>query len=137
VGKGTSDRIWWRGVEPDHLVIDETAPELYDAELEPKGWNRASFDLNTHPLHPAPNVTQDDLLIPSARDRLTLLGACLACGGCIAILWVYFPLFMVRVVAGVSYGRWLWLSMLAVAAATGLILFLYASAREKRYPDTL
>lgn len=133
----TSDRIWWRGIEPDHLTANEGPDSLYDPELEPKGWDRASLDLNTHPLHPFPNVTQDDLLVPPAGDRLTLLGACLGCGACIAILWVYFPLFLVAVVAGVSFGAWLWSSMLAVAAGSGLLLFLYASHRERRYPGSL
>lgn len=132
-----SDRIWWRGIEPDHLTVAESPDGLSDPDLEPKGWDRASFDLNTHPLHPFPNVTQEDLLVPSAGARLRLLGACLGCGACVAVLWVYFPLFMVGVVAGVSFGMWLWSSMLAVAAGSGLLLFLYASARERHYPDSL
>jgi hypothetical protein len=133
------DRIWWRGAEFDHMrdrgddsSVGGTAPEL-----KPKGWDRASFDLNTHPIHPIRDLTREDLMIPSAGGRLTLLAACLACGACLAVLWVYFPLFFVQIVADVDLGVWVWVSMVTVAATGGLGLFLYASARERRYSETL
>jgi hypothetical protein len=137
--KTRDDRIWWRGVEFDHFQDSDgnQAEGVDDANREPKGWDRASLDLNTHPLHPFPNVTRSDLMIPSAADRLALLAACLACGACIAVLWVYFPLFFIQIVADVELGAWVWISMVAAAAASGLLLFLYASAREQRYADTL
>jgi hypothetical protein len=97
------------------------------------GWNRASLDLNTHPLHPFPKVTQADLLLPSARDRLMLFGACLVCSAGLSVLWIYFPLFLVGILLKTHPGAWLWESMLAATVAGGLVLFAIAAVRERRY----
>jgi hypothetical protein len=102
-----------------------------------RGWRRASILMKTHPLHPFPDVTARDLLLPSAADRLVLLGACLACGACLAVLWVYFPLFIVAVMLNVRLGPWLWVPMIAMTFGGGLLLFAIASARERRYADEI
>lgn len=101
------------------------------------GWKRASLELNTHPLHPFPSVTQEDLLLPSAADRLVLLGACLVCGAGLAVLWVYFPLFLVAVMLKTQLGALLWGPMLGMAIGGGVLLFAIASGRERQYRDEL
>jgi hypothetical protein len=125
---------WWSAYRREHVPVDdEERPALEDAEPEPKGWRRASFDLNTHPLHPFPKVRQRDLLVPLHRDRWKLLGACAVCGAGLSVLWVYFPLFLVAIMLNDNLGFWKWVGMGAFAAATTVALFLYASAKEEEY----
>lgn len=80
---------------------------------------------------------QVDLLIPASADRLLLLGACLVCGVCISVLWGYVPLFLLTVLAGVSFGGWLWTSLSAIALGSALMLFAIAVKRERGYADSL
>jgi hypothetical protein len=127
----------WTGYMPDRPSEEGKPGLVFDPEQAPKGWNRASLEMKTHPLHPSPKVTQRDLLLPLYADRLVLLGACLACGICIAILWVYFPVFLVEVMSDKSLGDWLWPLMGFVAATTGLLLFALASREQRRYVETL
>jgi len=70
-------------------------------------------------------------------DRLVLLGACLVCGICFSVLWVYFPVFIVEIVSERTLGNWLWPSMAVVAALTGLLLFVAASREHRNYVETL
>ena len=129
---------WWSAYRREQVPVDdEERPELHDAEQEPKGWRRASFDLNTHPLHPFPKVRQGDVLVPLPRQRWKLFGACLVCGAGLSVLWVYFPLFLVAILVNDNLGVWKWVGMGAFAAATTLALFLYASAKEEDYLEEL
>jgi hypothetical protein len=100
-------------------------------------WDSPSLEMNTHPLHPFPDVDQRDLLVPSGLDRLILLTACLVCGACIAVLWVWFPAFIVSVMVNYQLGAWLWGSMLAVALGVGMLLFVIAAGHERHYPDEI
>ncbi|HEV8603338.1 MAG TPA: hypothetical protein VGQ68_08095 [Gaiellaceae bacterium] len=125
---------WWTAHLPERR---QASPELYDPASEPKGWQRLSIKMRTHPLHPLPDIGQPDLLLPTGADRLLLLGACLVCGACLSVFWVYLPLFMVTVLADVSLGSWLWLSMGGMTLASGLLLFSLAVGRERKYPETL
>ncbi len=126
----------WTAYLPDRASKEDT-PELYDPEIEPKTWRRASLEMKTHPLHPFPKIKQADLLLPAAADKLALLGACLICGVCISVLWVYFPVFFASVLLDRSLGGWLWGSMAVVALVTGLLLFRIALQRERGYPQKL
>ena len=129
---------WWSSYRRDQLPADEEErPELHDPEQEPKGWRRASFDLNTHPLHPFPNVTQRDLLVPLNADRLKLFGACLVCGVGLSVLWVYFPMAFVAILLDDNFGPWKWVGMGGFAAVVTVGLFLYASAEEEKYRESL
>ena len=121
---------------PDHLRGKPPAGP-YELEKLPSRWNRLTLTARSHPLHPMPNVTQADLLLPAASDRLFLLGACLVCGICISVLWLYVPAFLITIVAGLGWGNWLWLSMTAVALASGLLIFAIASKKEHGYAETL
>jgi hypothetical protein len=53
------------------------------------------------------------------------------------MLWGYFPLFLLSVVAGVSFGAWLWSSLAAIALGSALFLFAIAVERERGYAETL
>jgi hypothetical protein len=126
---------FWVGYVPDRGR--QPARELSGPGSERKGWGRLSIKLNTKPDRLPARIDQADLLIPSSADRLLLLGACLVCGACISVLWGYFPLFLLSVVVGVSFGGWLWGSMAAVALGSALLLFAIAVERESGYAETL
>jgi hypothetical protein len=125
---------FWTGYVPDHHR--QPALKLADRGSS-KGWARASIRLNTKPDRLPKRIDQADLLIPTSADRLVLFGACLVCGACISVLWGYFPLFLITVLAGVSFGGWLWSSLVAVALCSALVLFTIAVERERGYADTL
>jgi hypothetical protein len=126
---------FWAGYVPDRHR--QPAPKLADPGSERKGWGRASIKLNTKPDRLPKRIDQADLLIPTSANRLLLLGACLVCGACIAVLWGYFPLFLLSVVVGVSFGAWLWSSLAAIAVGSALFLFAIAVERERGYAETL
>ena len=126
---------FWTGYVPDHLR--QPGRKLADRESEGKGWGRASIKLNTKPDRLPKRIDRADLLIPTSGDRLVLLGACLACGVCISVLWGYIPLFLITVLVGVSFGAWLWSSLVAIALGSALVLFAIAVERERGYADTL
>jgi hypothetical protein len=81
-------------------------------------------------------VSQSDLLLP-AGGRLKLLGACLACGAGLSVLWIYFPMLMISIELDHDFGFWKWLVMGGFAALTGLVLFCFAVKDEQRYWDSL
>lgn len=96
-----------------------------------KGWNRASLELNTHPLHRFPDVTRRDLLIPSSLDRLALLGACLVCGICLSVFWVFLPAFLITPFVGQLDG-WLWGAMIVAGLGSALVLYTLGRTHEQR-----
>jgi hypothetical protein len=117
------------------LVRPYTEPEgplerIFDSERNPKGWGRATIKLRTHPLHPVPRVTQDDLLLPSRPDPLTLAGDCFVIGVVFALL-VYFPLLLVALAVTVDLRPWI----LGAMGLAGLAAALYVFFRA-RSPDT-
>ena len=129
---------WWSASAREHVPVDdEERPEPDDPERGPKGWRRASFDLNTHPLHPFPKVRQRDLLVPLHRDRWKLFGACLVCGAGLSVLWVYFPLFLVAILLNNNLGVWKWIGMGAFTAVVTVALFVYASTKEEEYLEDI
>jgi len=101
--------------------------DLTEAEDRPTRWSA---------LRPK-QVSQRDLLIPGAADRLKLLAACLFCGAGLSVLWVYFPLLTVSIALDRSFGAWLWTAMGGFAGAVTLLLFAWASANEERYWESL
>lgn len=125
---------FWAGYVPDHR---QPAAEVSDPGSERRGWGRASIKLNTKPDRLPARMGQADLLIPTSADRLLLLGACLVCGVCISVLWGYVPVFLFTVLAGVSFGGWLWISLTATALGSALMLFAIAVKRERGYAESL
>jgi len=108
-------------------------------------WRRYKRDLSESEDRPVSRwtvlrpkqVSQRDLLIPTSADRLKVLGACLACGAGLSVLWIYFPMLMVSIALDRDFGFWLWAVMGGFAAVTGLALFGYAVSDDRRYWDSL
>ncbi len=108
-------------------------------------WRRYKRDLSESEDRPVSRwtvlrpkqVSQRDLLIPTSADRLKLLGACLACGFGLSVLWIYFPMLMVSIALDRDFGFWKWAVMGGFGAATGVALFGYAVSDEQRYWDSL
>lgn len=103
---------------------------------DPKGWDRASIAMNTHPLHRFPRVTQADLLVPPAGDRLRLLGDSAVFGACVALL-CFFPLWVANVLALGALGNWVWGTMLAAGVVGAVWLFLAAARGEREFQKFL
>jgi hypothetical protein len=113
--------------------LDVPATGFLDPGDDPKGWDRASIKLNTHPVHPMPRVTQADLVLPSG-DRLKLFGDSALFGACVAGL-CYFPLFIANVLIKADLTRWLWWALLGIGVAAGTLLFTYAWATERKFRE--
>jgi hypothetical protein len=123
-GRGLPDRI------------DAPVLGALDPGDDPKGWDRASIQLNTHPAHPLPRVTQRDLLIPSASHKLKLLGDSLVFGLVLGVL-AYFPMWIADVLDPANLRTWIWTTMLAAGVGGALFLFVYASITERRFAKFL
>jgi hypothetical protein len=138
-GRAKSDPVeWWHSFRGEAEGTVEDEPPLFaEPEVEPKYWRRASFDLATHPMHPAPRVSQRDLLVPLNRDRMRLFLACLVCGAGLSVLWVYFPMMIVAIMLDNDFGPWKWVGMGAFAALMTVALFFYASAEEEKYVESI
>jgi hypothetical protein len=96
-----------------------------------KGWDRLSIQINTRPVRMERDVTRRDLLIPSSADRLALLGACLVCGICLSVFWVYLPAFLITPFVGHLDG-WLWGTMVVAALASTVVLYALGRTHEQR-----
>ena len=127
--------------EPNHDPIEAAFIRPYDepggpverifgSEGDPKGWGRASIKLRTHPLHPAPRVTQSDLLLPERQDALRLAGDCLVIGALFSLL-AFFPLELVALAMTTDLRAWMGGAMGAVGFLAAVYVFLRA-----RSPDT-
>ena len=108
---------------PPSERVDEVVLPAMEPGDDPKGWDRASIKLFTHPLHPRPRLTQDDLLWPSHTDRLRALGDAAIFAACIVGL-AFFPLYIAYIVLpGLSHGYWL------AAPGAGLVGGIWAFVR--------
>jgi hypothetical protein len=102
-----------------------------------KGWERASFEMNTRPDKIVRDISQADLFVPTVVDggRLKLLALCAACGLMIAALYVWTTLLAVSIL-GLRLGRWFYPVVLASAAAISAGLYVFASwdfSRARRW----
>ena len=119
------------GYDPRNSEDESSRAEaLSEAGEDPRGWDRASIRLRTHPLHPSPDVSPSDFLLAYRPDPLRLAGDCLVVGAAGAIL-VYFPLLMISFTMTVDLGTWILATMIAV----GLVSSAYV-AWSARSPDT-
>ena len=108
-------------------------------------WRRYKRDLSESEDRPVSRwtvlrpkqVSQRDLLIPTSADRLKLLGACLACGFGLSVLWIYFPMLMVSIALDRDFGFWKWAVMGGFGAVAGSRSSAMRSADEQRYWDSL
>ena len=120
------------------MTGDEREPEqeaaradsLYQSGEDPKGWDRASMRLQTHPLHGSPDLRSTDLLLPDRFDALRLVGDCAVVGAAFSIL-AYFPLLLVSLGTPYDLGAWFWRTVGGVGIAGALYVFCRAW-----FPDT-
>jgi len=103
---------------------------------DPKGWDRASITLKTHPLHPFPDVSQADLLLPSAANKLRLVADCITLGGAIALI-CYFPLMLVGFMTTSDITAWILGTMLAAGLGSAVLIFIIALADEREFRASL
>ena len=100
------------------------------------GWDRASVKLNTHPLHPFPDVKPADLLKPTAANKLKLAIDCLIVGVAMALL-SYFPLLMISWTQTEDLSSWIYGTMATVGGGSALLLFVVAVTEERRFRASL
>jgi hypothetical protein len=107
--------------------------KLFDPADDPKGWDRASLRLNTHPLHPVRRLSQTDFLLPSATNLLKLLGDSAIFGATLAVL-SYFPLWMTDIMVQSDLSTWVWGTMATVAGGGAGLVLLAAWAERNPQP---
>jgi hypothetical protein len=99
---------------------------------DPKGWDRASISMKTHPLHSFPNVSQADLLLPSAANKVRLVADCAAFGAAFALL-VYFPLMMIGFMSTSDQTSLVLGTMLTAGFGSAILVFIVAVADERAF----
>jgi hypothetical protein len=110
--------------KPGKWDVSDKAEALTRKGDDPKGWDRASIRLRTHPNHPFPNLSQKDLLLPQRSDVLRLVGDAVVVGAAVACL-AFFPLLMVAFTRSQSL-TWFWWAV----GAAGLLGAVYVGWRE-------
>jgi hypothetical protein len=104
--------------------------KLFDPSDDPKGWDRASLRLNTHPLHPVRRLTQSDFLLPRAGSALRIVADGVMVGGSLALL-CFFPLLLVSFMVTADLSAVIVGTMAAVAlAGFGLVALSAWTARN-------
>lgn len=103
--------------------------KMFEPGDDPKGWDRASLRLNSHPLHPVRRLSQTDFLLPRATSLAKLLGDSVIFGAALAGLF-YFPLLMVRMVVPKST-TWIVATVAAIGAAGALLVLVSAWIAER------
>jgi hypothetical protein len=107
--------------------------KMFEPGDDPKGWDRASLRLNTHPLHPRRRLQQSDFVLPRGGDALKTLGDALVFGGVLAAL-SYCPLWMADVMVSSDLKDWIVGTMVAVALAGMSLVFMAAWAARRAEP---
>jgi protein-S-isoprenylcysteine O-methyltransferase Ste14 len=115
--------------------MDRWWAQAYDLDVA-KGWERASIDLNTRPVRVQRDIRREDFLPPSNDRAVPLLAACLLCGVMLSVLYVFFPLLLISF-AGIDLGAWLIGSVLAVALASAILLFVWELRARRAFADEL
>jgi hypothetical protein len=110
--------------------------ELLERGNEPKGWDRASIQMNTHPLHSFPKVGPLDMIRPTATSKARLVLDCLAVGLSLALL-VYFPLMMISFTTTADLSTWILGTMATIGTVAAVLLFFAALADEREFRSWL
>ena len=120
----------------EKITDDERADlplgEFMELGAEPKGWDRASISMKTHPLHAFPDVSQADFILPSAANKIRLVVDCLTIGAAFALL-IYFPLMMIGFMSTSDQTGLVLGTMLTVGLGTAILVFLVAIADERAF----
>jgi hypothetical protein len=123
----------WDRVPPEVDRRDKPVAKLFEPRNDPKGWDRASITLNTHPLHREPRVTPGDLRLPRRSSRMKLAGDAVAITVLVSLAAV-FPLWIAGVLID-SDLRWAWAAVGGLALACGALLFARGVSDERRPPE--
>jgi len=121
---------------PEFERIDETHAGTLDTGSDPRGWDRASIRLKTHPLHPFSGISSADFLIGPAESRLKLVGDCVIFAVAMAGL-CFFPLWIANVLMNGAMGNAFWVAMGTVGATSGIALFFLAPVGDRKYMEKL
>ena len=92
-----------------------------------KGWDRASFELNTRPDKMSRDVGREDLLVPTivGGGPLKLAGLCLACGLMLAVLWLW-PILTIAGILGLGLDLWIYPVIGGIGFVAGAALFVFS-----------
>lgn len=102
----------------------------------PKGWDRASFEVNTRPVRVERDITRADLIVPGGGDRLLTIGASLACGLGVSLLYVFWPLMLIAFL-GVDLGGWMLPVVLVAALAFAAALYVWELRNRRDVAEEL
>ena len=80
-------------------------------------------------------MRQRHLLLPAHHNPLRLLGACVVCGLCAAILYVWMPLMLVTIGLSRPIGPRMWLIVLGAAVLISVVLYVFAFKQMERYRE--
>ena len=112
-----------------------SAESLSDSGNEPRGWDRASIRLRTHPNHEFPTLVSTDLLLPTRQDPLRFAGDCVVVGVAFALL-AFFPLLLVALATPHQLGSWFWWAMIATGGVGAFHVFWCGRSLDTRDLDS-
>jgi hypothetical protein len=88
-----------------------------------KGWDRASFEMNTRPDKVERDIERKDLLMPSGFG-VKLFAECLACGALVGVGFLWGPLTIVAI--GLDRpAPWFWPTIGACSLLIALVMFVF------------
>jgi hypothetical protein len=94
-----------------------------------KGWDRASIAYRSRKPY-VPNVSRQDLLLPSGPRKMRVLGLCAVCAFAMTVLYVAIPLLILGVF--VSLGSWDGIVLAGALLTLTVLLFFAASYEDRR-----
>jgi len=115
--------------DPDEVGVEA----LTQAGNEPKGWDRASIRLRTHPQHLFPKLSSKDFLLPERSDLLRLAGDCVVVGAAFAGL-AFFPLLLVAFATPSDVPGFWWL-LGGIGLVGGVYVFCRGWSPDRRNLD--
>ena len=100
-----------------------------------KGWERASFEMNTRPNRVERDISRKDLALPSGFG-LKLFAECLACGVLVAAGFFWGPLSIVAFALD-GHAPWFWPVIGGAALGIALLMFWYVRRDVSDFIDSL
>jgi hypothetical protein len=94
-----------------------------------KGWDRASFEMNTRPDRVERDIERSDLLLPSGFGA-KLFFECLACGVLVGVGFLWGPLTIVAM-AFDGNAPWFWPTIGGFSLVMAFVMFVYVRADVK------
>ena len=94
-----------------------------------KGWDRASIAFRSRKPY-VPNVSREDLLLPSGPRTIGTLGLCLICAIAMTVLYVAILLLILGVF--VSLGSWDGIVLVGALLTLTALVFFAASYEDRR-----